>query len=136
MSEKKLNPDITPVDIGIEELREIKIYPLSLNDHTEKLPELLVTAWNEFQAVLILIADVKNLSNEEGLELIKKFKELLVLHLDKLLELVVKKEERPKPEEMTSNQLYRIAEIIFEVNYEGVLKNSVNLFKRATTFNQ
>jgi len=32
---KKLNPQITDVDIGVRDLRTIKIYPLSLKD--EKL---------------------------------------------------------------------------------------------------
>jgi len=133
MSEKKLNPDITPVFVGIEEVREVKIYPLSLKDHTEKLPSILVQGYEAFRSEIASIDDINNVPTEEGLKLVDKFKTILEEHLERLLVLVTKEESRPKMEELTSNQLYKILETIFTVNYEGVLKNSINLFKRVQT---
>ena len=126
----KLNPDITPVDIGVEELRTINIYPLSIKDHTEKLPQILVEAYSTFQEELATTDDIKGMSNEQGMSLLEKLKTILYENIQAILVLVCKKEELPKEDELTSNQLFKIAETIFVVNYEGVLKNSIDLFKR------
>ena len=127
---KKLNPDITSVEVGIEEIREVLIYPLSIKDHTEKLPQILVEAYEAFRSELANLTDLSNISQEEGFQMLDKFKDILYYNLEGILELVAKAEGRPTPEELTSNQLFQILETIFVVNYEGVLKNSMNLFKR------
>ena len=127
---KKLNPDITSVEVGIEEIREVLIYPLSIKDHTEKLPQILVEAYEAFRSELANLTDLSNISQEEGFQMLDKFKDILYYNLESILELVAKAEGRPTPEELTSNQLFSIVETIFVVNYEGVLGNSINLFKR------
>ena len=136
MPEKKLNPDITSVWVGIEEVREVKVYPLSIKDHTEKVPQILVGAYSNLQEKLEEVEDFKNLSEEEGKSIMDKFKEILLENVRAILELVVKKEERPTEEELTSNQLFEFAEKIFVVNYEGVLKNSIDLFKRVQSLRE
>ena len=127
---KKLNPDITPVDVGTEEMTEVLIYPLSIKDHTEKLPQLLADAYEAFRSEFETLTDLKKISNEDSVKIMEKFKTILYDNLEAILELVTKEEGRPKPENMTSNQLFTILETIFVVNYEGVLKNSISLFKR------
>ena len=127
---KKLNPDITPVDVGTEEMTEVLIYPLSIKDHTEKLPQLLADAYEAFRSEFETLTDLKKISNEDSVKIMEKFKNILYDNLEAILVLVTKEEGRPKPENMTSNQLFTILETIFVVNYEGVLKNSISLFKR------
>lgn len=129
-TQKRLNPEIVVVPVGIEEVRDVKIYPLSLPDHTEKLPNILIGAYEEFRKVLIDSEDLQNLTNEQAIKILEKVKDLLHENIESILVLVCKEEERPKLEELTSSQLFTIIDTIFIVNYENVLKNAVNLFKR------
>lgn len=128
--EKKLNPEITEVFVGIEEIRPVKIYPLSLPDHTEKLPNILIGAYEAFRTALIEAGDLKKMTNEQGLALLEKFRGLLHENIEAILILVCKENERPKLEELTGPQLFTIVDTIFSKNYESVLKNAVDLFKR------
>ncbi len=125
---KKLNPEIKEVEIGVRELRTIKIFPLSAKDQfdlTSRLVDVLSKMSEEFST--------ENVSNEEALIFIQT---IISDNLEIILEYVVDEEQRPTFNELTNNQLYTIAETIFEVNYEGFLKNFQSLFKRAKSLIQ
>ncbi len=125
MSQKKLNPEIKEVEIGTRELRPIKIFPLSANDQFDLASRLMqaITDLGDEEKF-----DFSNITNEVALTFIQK---LITENLSVILEYATDKDERPSFDELTNNQLYIIAEIIFEVNYEGFVKNLNNLFKRA-----
>lgn len=119
------NPDIKEVQIGIRSLRKTYIYPLSMQDQFD-LVEKLADAINELGDG----ADLKERTTEEAIEFIKK---LITDNVTTILEYVTDAEERPSFNQMTNNQLFEIVDIIFSVNFEGVLKNSMNLFQRIQT---
>lgn len=119
--QKKLNPQIKTIEIGVRETREIKIYPLSVKDQFELTKEL-ADSINE-----LLRVDFKNIREEEAID---AFAELLSNRLTDVLRYVCDQDQVPKMEELTNIQLSEIANIVFEVNYEGLIKNFKDLFKR------
>lgn len=119
------NPDIKEVLIGIRNLKKIYVYPLSMQDQfdlVEKLADAINAVGEGF--------DFNELTNEQAIEFIKK---LITDNVTTILEYVTDDEERPQFNQMTNNQLFEIVDIIFSVNFEGVLKNSMNLFQRIQT---
>lgn len=119
---KKVNPDIKTVDIGVRDLRTITLYPLSAKDQIE-LSNKLVT-------VLSSMGESLNdeTTNEQALSF---FQKVITENLEVILAYVVDENEMPKMDELTNNQLYVISNTIFEVNYEGFLKNFMGLYGRA-----
>jgi len=120
---RTLNPDIKEVNVGIKEIRKVKIYPLSMTDQF-KLTESLSQVINEMSSGM----DLSNLANEEVLEFMQR---ILSENLIQVLEYVTTEEDRPTLDELTNNQFYEIANVLFEVNFEGLIKNFMNLFERA-----
>lgn len=124
MSESRLNPQIRRVEVGTRELRELKIYPLSLADQNELL-SLLVDVINEATQSDM---DVKSMTEEEGVKFVQ---DLIQNNVTKIISFVTDLDETPAIDELTNDQFIRIANIIFEVNFEGLIKNSKDLFERA-----
>ncbi len=124
-TEKKLNPDIKKVDVGVRELKTITIYPLSATDQFD-LTNRIVSVITELSQK----EELSSMSNEQAVEFIQT---IIRDNLQVILEYVVDESERPSFEELTNNQIYTIVSNIFEVNYEGFLKNFKDLFKRAAT---
>ncbi len=119
----KLNPDIKKVDVGIRELKTITIYPLSAHDQFD-LTNRIVSVITDLSEK----GELATLTNEEAVNFIQT---VIRDNLQIILEYVVDEEERPSFDELTNNQIYTIVSTIFEVNYEGFLKNFKDLFKRA-----
>jgi len=123
MSEKRLNPDIKKIDIGTRGLTTITIYPLSAKDQFDLTNRLVntITALSEKD-------DFAQMTNEQALEFVQA---LIKDNLEVILEYTVDENERPTFDQLTNNQIYQIVAVIFEVNYEGFIKNFRDLFKRA-----
>lgn len=150
MSQTKLNPQITTVEVGIKSLREVTIYPLSLADQT-KTARILAKAFQEIMGRLASFGEEDEISEGEVSEgevsegeslasMAKQLSDIDVLefissviegNLEVVLGLVVDKNEKILMEELTNEQFYRLVEIIYEVNYESTSKNFVALVKRA-----
>lgn len=112
-----LNPQIVEQSVGIRELREITIYPLSMADQF-KLTDTVVQAIHQFGSVNIDISDE---------EVVAKMIGLIEENIEKILELVLDKEEAVTMDELTNDQFTDICNIIFEVNYEGSVKKLMDL---------
>ena len=113
MSEKKINPQIREVNIGIRELRSISIYPLSMADQM-KMVDLIKGIFGSVYEVTqkdavssVEIADV----------VIEKIKE----HLPKLLQYVT--DEEIFLEELTNFQFTEIVGHVYKDNFEDASKN-------------
>lgn len=120
MAERTLNPDIKEVSIGIKELTPIKIYPLSIHDQFDITNRLvgIITDMSTGQ---------KFTDNETALSFLQR---VISDNLDVILQYVTDEEERPDYSMLTNNQCYEIVEVIFQVNYEGFIKNFQNLIGR------
>ena len=119
----KLNADIREVEVGVRELRKIKIYPLSAKNQfelTQKLLSVIDEVSTKFSS--------ENMTNEDAITMLQI---LIEENLEVILEYVIDKEELPTFDELTNNQVYIIANIIFEVNFENAFVNFKGLVDRA-----
>ena len=115
--QQKLNPQITDVEIGIRNLRNITIYPLSMGDQL-KLTDLIIKA----------ITD--QVGDGAGADLSVAFI-VKVIHenIGKILTMVSDEKETVLYE-LSNLQAIAIADIIFDVNYGSVAKNFKSLSEK------
>ena len=123
--EKKLNPQITDVDIGVRDLRKVKLYPLALGDQLE-LSDLITKVLEAFFKT--------EEGSEESLSLFIAFAfNLIKENMTKILGLIALDETNSKKllKEITNAQLDEIAQVVYEKNF-AVLKNLKSLFGKVT----
>lgn len=112
-----LNPQIVEVPIGVKELRNVTIYPLSMADQF-KLTDVVVQSFHQFGTVDVDMGDEA---------VVAKMISLIEENIDKILTLVLDEEEEVKMSELTNEQFTDLCHIIFEVNYEGSVKKLMDL---------
>lgn len=117
-----LKNDVRKITIGIKEPRDITIYPLSLQDQLDLLDKV-----SGYIQTFGKDLDFNEITNEQAIALIR---DVIVENLTLILSYVTTEKDRPELRELTNNQFYAIIEIVYEVNFEGALKNSKNLFQR------
>ncbi len=135
-NDTRLNPGVVDVDIGIHNLRTIKIYPLSVADQMQ-LADIITKALQKF----FLHGGGQTLKDIKDEEFVRFALSLIVENLEKIL-LLVTNISRPKSVfnflnkkknflyDITNSQMVEIADIIFRVNYADPLKNGVSLSKK------
>jgi len=121
MSDQRLNPQIKTIDVGVRHLRSVKVYPLSVSDQFS-LTEKLAGSINE-----IVGTDLRGMSEVDA---VKNIQAIINTNLGIILGYVCDEEDSPRMEELTNQQLSEIVNVIFEVNYEGLIKNLKDLFER------
>lgn len=107
----KLNPQISMVEVGVKELREVTIYPLSMADE-KKMVSLISKE--------ISVAD-KKMKNLTDVAAVKYVVDLIATHLQTIFKFVLDPDEEIKEEELTNSQLADIALLIYIVNFETVV---------------
>ena len=109
-----LNPEIMSVMIGRRDLRELKLYPLSLADE-KKLAKMLKDTTGKFLGQ----------DDQSPLSLISFATEAISDNLPKILALVALDEKRMDGilKEITNAQLARISAAIYEANFGVIPKN-------------
>jgi len=121
--DKRINPRIKNVEIGILNLREIKIYPLSMTDQLS-LTDLINEAMKSF-----FESDIDVDGENENLIFVSFIVKTIRDNIKKLLKFVTPDE---KPEivmkEIDNHQLSEIVKIVYQDNYEVPVKNVMSLF--------
>lgn len=125
---KNLNPQIRTVEIGVRNLRNIKIYPMSIADQTK---------------FISLIEDVLNsyFEHTQGEALtegklplfIRSLTTILGRNIEKLIELVLDPDEVTPDEffkSVSNLQMSKILALIIEDNFEDPAKNVIGLTSR------
>ena len=120
--QKKINPQITEIEIGIREMRKIKIYPLSMSDQL-KLTGLISTA---------VAAQVAKEEGMENVALVAFIVELVKENLGRILTMVTGEDDKLL-EEVSNLQAAAISEVVYEMNYGIVVKNFKSLFEKVMT---
>jgi len=123
---QNLNPQITKTSIGVRNLREITLYPLSIGDQMG-MTSLLAKTVAGFYATQ---------DSKDEVAIIGFFVSVINENLAKFLSLAVceKETEGGFPEtrailnDLTNLQASEIANIIYKMNYEESIKNLQNLF--------
>ena len=120
-TENKLNPRAVEVVIGIRSLRNITLYPLSLGDQLE-MKEIIVEAIEGF------ISSKQQLDSELFAIMLNLFTDNLVRVLK--LAMCSESSEEGLLKEITNEQALEIGTIIYQMNFEKVIKNVKGLLKR------
>lgn len=138
---QKLNPQITDLEIGVCNLRSIKIYPLSLGDEIE-ISDLIAQAFN---AAMKLNIQADN--EEVMMQFIAAIVDIIKKNLGRILTLIttddaivskfwekigMAKQSRGEKllRDMTNMQAVQAADIIYKVNFESPAKNVKSLFEK------
>lgn len=124
MDKKQLNPRILYLDIGIKEVRKIKLYPLSVHDQME-LSDLVT------EAILTFFPkDVDG--NKSDAEILSFAFDIIKENLGRIIEIITDPEEKVSLRDIDNAQLSVIATAIIEANYtdEGLVKNAKSLFEK------
>jgi mannitol-1-phosphate/altronate dehydrogenase len=108
----KLNPLISKVTIGTREMREIKIYPLSLADQLE-LSQIFVKT----------IQEIVSEGAENNFQFADAVRKAITENIGKVLSLITEEGEKLL-KEITNPQALEIAEIVYDSNY-GILEKKV-----------
>jgi len=117
----KLNPQVADFEIGIRSLRKIKIYPLSLGSQIE-MSEMISQAITKF---------FTEHGSDDDIAVVGFIVELVRDNLPKFIELTAL-DEKPGTvmKELTNVQALELAELVYEMNFASVLKNSKSLFEK------
>ena len=121
---ERINPRVREVEVGIRNLRKIKVYPLSMADQM-KLTKLINDALQTFF----------NLDEAKGDEGKLQFAAFMVstieTNINKLIKIVCP-DETPSQllKEMDNEQLSQIVTHVYRDNYEQPVKNVTSLFPK------
>lgn len=115
-----LAPDIRKTIIGIRKPKEITVYPVSIASENELLTEFVS-----------LFSSFTDLSGVSDAELINTIKDSIFENIEQIITHVT--EEEIDLNEITNNQLLALGEIIFEVNFEVLLKNGKGFIEKMKT---
>jgi hypothetical protein len=115
-----LAPDIRTTTIGIRRPKEITVYPVSIASENELLTEFVS-----------LFSSFTDLSGVSDAELINTIKDSIFENIEQIIAHVT--EEEVDLNEVTNNQLLALGEIIFEVNFEVLLKNGKGFIEKMKT---
>jgi hypothetical protein len=128
-TKSKLNPQVRDVEIGIRTLRKIKIYPLSVGDQLA-LSDLIVEALNKYNDI---VGDEKKTDMQVFSEVANFAIDMIKENLDTLIDKIADRLEAEQDDvslidDITNEQAFQIGKIVYEVNFETILKNVKSLF--------
>ena len=117
---QQLIPQVAEAIVGIRDLRTIKIYPLSMADQL-KLTDLITKALQEFTES----------GDLEDVAFVGAVIALLKDNIGKIISMVSDEDGEKILEDLTNEQAFEIAEIIFDMNYGVLEKNLKSLGGKA-----
>jgi hypothetical protein len=130
-----LNPQVRKIEVGVRELREEHVYPLSMADQIA-LPEKLISAFNKFSELdysditKSVTDELLNKATDEtsqDMEAVRIGIEIIKENIDYLLE---KSTDGVTTADLTNDQFVEIVDILFTINYEGSVGKALDLVKR------
>jgi len=123
MDEKRINPQIAEVEVGIQYLRKISIYPLSLY-HEKNLSKKIATFLGTFSE-----ASVEGAAGAMSIGVFAA--DFIMENIEEILSYAAPEENaQTLMQEITSDQAVEIAKIIYEINYETIIKKVLELLSR------
>jgi len=117
-----LNPQITTVKVGVKSIREVTVYPLSVADQF-KLTDII-------SEVMQKVAD-KDFAKKDDMLVVDFIIKAIRRNVTKIFSFILDDKEKIDLGELTNLQLTEIINIIFYVNYEGMIKNLKDLSQKA-----
>ena len=123
---EKANPRIRYVEVGIKQVRKIKLYPLSIQDQMT-LSDLVAETFFAF-----FLTEDESRKEKTDAEILSFAIETVKINLGLILELVTDPESEVSLKEIDNAQGSQIALAIVEMNYtnEETVKNVKSLFEK------
>ena len=118
----RLNPEIQTTEIGVRELKTIKIYPLSMADQLS-MTNLITEALQEF----FKRPGMAEAGRESDFEFAKFIADLIKENLSTILGMIT---DEAKLEDITNNQAVEIAEMVYETNFGSLVKKVKSLLEK------
>lgn len=122
--EQRLNPQIRMVEVGQRKLKKIDFYPLSITDQLS-LTNMIKDIVQRFVSLQDTVSDV------ELVVIVIDAIEKHIVHILTLVTDMTKADAKKLLSDITNTQITDMATVIWEVNYEGSVKNVQDLFGKA-----
>ena len=127
----KLNPQIREVEVGVRDLRKIKIYPMSMADQTAFIE--LIKGAIESYFELTVEKGKKDMEDTDLLPFIAALTKMVGDNSKEFIKIVTDPDQ-VDPEEfykdVTNAQMSEIVRIVVEDNFEDPAKNVMSLFQK------
>jgi len=121
---QRVNPRIVDVEIGIHNLRKIKVYPLSMHDQkqlTKLIDEVLKSIFKD---------DGGKSKDDKNLIMVSRAVKAIEENIEPIFKFVLPDENIPKlMKELDNDQLSQIVEVVYNTNYKTPVKNVMSLFQ-------
>jgi len=127
--EQLLNPQIQPIDVGVKNLRNINIYPMSMAGQAQ-FGKVIQAA---IESYLARTPEGVELTQEDVLPFAQDLIGLVKDNIQEILKIVTDLSGKEREEffnDITNLQMTQIAITIVEVNFEGPAKNVLGLVER------
>ncbi len=118
MSEARLNPEISKATVGVRELKEITVYPLSMADQLS-MTNLISEAIKGFF----------EREDTSDVEFAKFLSDLIQKNLETILTMITD-EGQADLGDITNNQAVEIAETVYEVTFGSLVKKVKSLLEK------
>lgn len=118
-----VNPRIRELEVGIKEIRTIKIYPLSIADQ-EQFTDTIVSLFNEFFVEQGEDGKTK-MEKMDNVEIIKTIFGEIKKHIRTLIKMTTNEDPNQMLNEMDTHQLSELVDIFWESNYAFLSNNKV-----------
>ena len=135
-----LKPIVITVEVGVRELKQVPIYPLSMADQLS-LPDKLVDAVSKMaqldykslaqstlKSVSSKVTNSADTPKNKDMELVKLILGLIQENIEYILE---KSTDGLTLSDITNDQFVNIVDVIFTINYEQSVGKALDLVKRA-----
>lgn len=131
-NQDKINPQVREVEVGVRSLRKIKIYPLSIADQ-RRLTDLIQKGILRFSQMGQEIQGSEEKApvpeTEAVMSFIQDLLELLMENVGDLVKMLTDEGEELLAS-LTNEQLLKVVQIVYEVNFEVLVKNVPSLLER------
>jgi len=117
-----LAPDIRTLTIGVRAPKENTIYPISVANEKELL--------SQFISAFSLIAQLEGTTDADFIDNIK---DAVYDNIETILLYVTDEDAEVTTEDFTNAQFLALCEIVFEVNFEVLLKNGKSFIEKMKT---
>jgi hypothetical protein len=119
---KRINPEVTDIEIGVRHLRNITFYPLSAAQQL-KMTGLLEDIFKE------LLGMEQGGNDESIMVFVSRVLEIIRNNIEMLVEMITDEKSDKLLADMTNSQLVEVVQYVYTTNYEGPLKNLLSLFQ-------
>jgi len=124
-AEQKLNPQIAELEVGVRNLRTIRIYPFAVASET-KATELISETVNT-------IAGLTEEQFQDLTVMVSLFIETFQKHAGAIIGMSTDEDEKLL-ENITNDQLIAFGKILYDQNFKQISKNLPDLWRRVKAF--